>query len=306
MDKKKILALFSLVIILVFIGYIVYDTVKRDRKAAETVTGINDTMPGDKWQISTVIDVQEGLKAVTATTEGNIYAGGESFIVSYDNQLNKLWQIETPTRITALAMNGDTLFAASEEVIYLVSPGGEIISEWGPYEANCLITSASANKDYLAIADAGNKIVFIIKKDGEVHAMIGHFGEKLLIPSPYFDVYLTEDNRLYMAHTGKFRIETWTTDGRFVASFGEPGYGTEAFCGCCNPAHFTVVPQGFVTAEKGINRIKILGAIGGFVEYVSSVNDFVASAPLDVASADGKIIYGANSADSKLYVFKRK
>ena len=306
MAKKKILALFSLVIILVFIGYIVYDTVKRDRKPAETVTGINDTVPGDKWQISTVIDVQEGLKAVTATTEGNIYAGGESFIVSYDNQLNKLWQIETPTRITALAMNGDTLFAASEEVIYLVSPGGEIISEWGPYEANCLITSASANKDYLAIADAGNKIVFIIKKDGEVHAMIGHFSEKLLIPSPYFDVYLTEDNRLYMAHTGKFRIETWTTDGFFVSSFGEPGYGPEAFCGCCNPAHFTVVPQGFVTAEKGINRIKILGAIGGFVEYVSSVNDFVASAPLDVASADGKIIYGANSADSKLYVFKRK
>ena len=306
MAKKKILALFSLVIILVFIGYIVYDTVKRDRKPAETVTGINDTMPGDKWQISTVIDVQEGLKAVTATTEGNIYAGGESFIVSYDNQLNKLWQIETPTRITALAMNGDTLFAASEEVIYLVSPGGEIISEWGPYEANCIITSASANKDYLAIADAGNKIVFIIKKDGEVHAMIGHFSEKLLIPSPYFDVYLTEDNRLYMAHTGKFRIETWTTDGFFVSSFGEPGYGPEAFCGCCNPAHFTVVPQGFVTAEKGINRIKILGAIGGFVEYVSSVNDFVASTPLDVASADGKIIYGANSADSKLYVFKRK
>ena len=306
MAKKKILALFSLVIILVFIGYIVYDTVKRDRKPAETVTGINDTVPGDKWQISTVIDVQEGLKAVTATTEGNIYAGGESFIVSYDNQLNKLWQIETPTRITALAMNGDTLFAASEEVIYLISPGGEILSEWGPYEANCIITSASANKDYLAIADAGNKIVFIIKKDGEVHAMIGHFGEKLLIPSPYFDVYLTEDNRLYMAHTGKFRIETWTTDGFFVSSFGEPGYGPEAFCGCCNPAHFTVVPQGFVTAEKGINRIKILGAIGGFVEYVSSVNDFVASAPLDVASADGKIIYGANSADSKLYVFKRK
>jgi len=306
MAKKKILALFSLVIILVFIGYIVYDTVKRDRKPAETVTGINDTVPGDKWQISKVIDVQEGLKAVTATTEGNIYAGGESFIVSYDNQLNKLWQIETPTRITALAMNGDTLFAASEEVIYLVSPGGEIISEWGPYEANCLITSASANKDYLAIADAGNKTVFIIKKDGEVHAMIGHFGEKLLIPSPYFDVYLTEDNRLYMAHTGKFRIETWTTDGRFVASFGESGSGPEAFCGCCNPAHFTVVPQGFVTAEKGINRIKILGAIGGFVEYVSSVNDFVASTPLDVASVDGKIIYGANSADSKLYVFKRK
>jgi hypothetical protein len=306
MDKKKILALFSLVIILAFIGYIVYDTVKSDRKPAETVTSINDTVPGDKWQISTVIEVQEGLKAVTATSDGNIYAGGDSYIVCYNNQLNKLWQIETPTRVTALATYGDTLFATSEEVIYLINSSGEIICEWGPYEANCLITSASANKDYLAVADAGNKIVFIIKKDGEVHSMIGHFGEKLLIPSPYFDVYLTEDNKLYMAHIGKFRIETWTTDGWFVSSFGESGTTPDAFCGCCNPAHFTFVQQGFITAEKGINRIKILGPIGEFIEYVSSVNDFVASAPLDVTSPDGKIIYGANPADSKLYVFERK
>ncbi len=306
MDKKKFLALFSLLIILAFIGYIVYDTIKDDRKPAETVISINDTVPGDKWHISAVIDVDEGLKAVTATSDGNIYAGGESFISRYDSHLNKLWQIETPTRITALAMNGDTLFAASEEVIYLVNSSGEIISEWGPYEANCLITSASANKDYLAIADAGNKTVFILKKDGEVISMIGHFGEKLLIPSPFFDVFLTEDNRLYMAHTGKFRIETWTIDGRFISSLGEPGSTPEAFCGCCNPAHFTVVPQGFITAEKGINRIKILGPLGGFIEYVSSVNDFIASAPLDIASADGKTIYGANPGDSKLYVFERK
>jgi hypothetical protein len=306
MDKKKIQALFALVIILAFIGYIVYDTVKSDRKPVETATSTNDTVPGDKWRISMAIDVREGLKAVTSTSDGIVYAGGESFIVCYDSELKELWQIETPARITALAVYGDTVFATSEELIYLISTDGEIISEWGPYEANCLITSASANKEYLAVADAGNKIVFIIQKDGEVHSMIGHFGDKLLIPSPYFDVYLTDDNKLYMAHTGKFRIETWTTDGVYVSSFGEPGSAPGYFCGCCNPAHFTAVPQGFITAEKGINRIKILGPIGGFIEYVSSVNEFVASAPLDVTSPDGKIIYGAHPADSKLYVFERK
>ena len=306
MDRKKILALFSLVIILAFIGYIVYDTVRSDRKPAETTTTTNDTLPDDKWRISMALDVREGLKAVTSTSDGMVYAGGESFIVCYDSQLKELWQIETPERITALAVSGDTLFATSEELIYLINPVGEIISEWGPYDADCLITSASANKEYLAIADAGNKIVFIIQKDGEVHSMIGHFGDRLLIPSPYFDVYLTDDNKLYMAHTGKFRIETWTTDGVYVSSFGEPGSAPGYFCGCCNPAHFTVVPQGFITAEKGINRIKILGPIGGFIEYVSSVNDFVASSPLDVTSPDGEIIYGAHPADSKLYVFEKK
>ena len=306
MERKKILALISLAIILTFIGYIVYDTVRSERKSTEILSTRNDKGPSDQWQISQVVELQKGLKAVTAASDGKIYAGGESFIVSFDSSLKKLWQIETAGMTTALAISGDTLFAASEETICLVSPSGEIINEWGPYEAKSLFTSLSANKNYLAVADASNKIIFIIKKDGEVHSMIGQSDEKLLIPSPYFDVFLTDDNTLFFAHTGKYRIEKWTIGGEFISSFGESGSDPDKFCGCCNPAHFTIIPGAYITAEKGINRIKITGLSGEFVEYVSSANDFIASVPLDVSSADGKTIYGANPADSKLYVFRRK
>jgi hypothetical protein len=191
-------------------------------------------------------------------------------------------------------------------MIFLLSKDGRMLTEWGPYEANCLITSVSANKGYLAIADASNKTVFILNKDGVVVSMIGNFGERLLIPSPYFDVSLTDDNVLFMAHTGNFRIETRNINGDILSAFGEPGSAPEDFCGCCNPAHFAVIPQGFVTAEKGINRIKILSTEGKFLEFVNSENEFIPSVPLDVASSDGKIIYAANPADSKLYVFVRK
>ena len=34
-------------------------------------------------------------------------------------------------------------------------------------------------------------------------------------------------------------------------------------------------------------------------------NDFIPSIPLDVASADGKTIYAANSVNNTLYIFKR-
>ena len=91
-----------------------------------------------------------------------------------------------------------------------------------------------------------------------------------------------------------------------TSSFGEPGMAPGAFCGCCNPAHFVITPDGFITAEKGINRIKVLDRKGDFVEFVSSENKFVPSIPLDLASADGKTLYAANPADSKLYVFSRK
>jgi hypothetical protein len=80
----------------------------------------------------------------------------------------------------------------------------------------------------------------------------------------------------------------------------------EYFCGCCAPAHFALIPQGFVTAEKGINRIKILNTKGEFVEFVNSKNSFIKSVPLDLASADGITIYGVYPGDSKLYVFNRK
>ena len=57
---------------------------------------------------------------------------------------------------------------------------------------------------------------------------------------------------------------------------------------------------------SGINRIKILGESGEFIEFVSSKNDFLPSVPLDLASVDGNTIYAANPYDSKLYIFKRK
>ena len=85
-----------------------------------------------------------------------------------------------------------------------------------------------------------------------------------------------------------------------------PGTAPEAFCGCCNPAHFVLTKDGFITAEKGINRIKLITNEGKFVEFVSSENKFIPSIPLDLAATDGNTIFAANPADGKLYVFKRR
>ncbi|MCU0456244.1 MAG: hypothetical protein MUE74_08075 [Bacteroidales bacterium] len=304
--NKKIVAAVSLLVILTFIGYIVFDTARNGSDANEEAVPVAKDNPPDQWMVANTLFVKEGLRAVAVGHEGTVYAGGDSFIKCFSSEMEELWNLAIPGKITALAAGDSILFAASEDIIYLVSMNGKISGEWGPYEAGSFFTSITSNKDYVAAADAVNKIVFIIKKDGEVASMVGHFGEKLIIPSPYFDVCLTPDNTLYMAHTGSFRIEKRSIDGILTDTYGKSGQGPEDFCGCCNPAHFTIIPQGFLTAEKGINRIKILNPDGGFIEYVSSVNDFIASVPLDIASADGITIYGANPADSKLYVFVKK
>jgi hypothetical protein len=305
--KRKLIALISLLTILAFIGFIVIDTIRSEPEPKVQEQGSQDKMIQDKWFVFNSLLVSEGhLKAVAACTNGDIIAAGESFVSCYNGSLEQKWTLKMPSGITAVAACGDTIFAASVELVYLISADGKLIDEWGPYEASSSITSISAFGQNIAFADAGNKRIFVLKKNGEVITMIGQSEKWFIIPSLYFDVALSEGNVLFAANTGNRRIETWTITGKFLEKFGEPGTAPGAFCGCCNPAHFAVIPQGFVTSEKGINRIKILDQYGVFVEYVSSRNSFTPSIPLDVASNDGITIYAANPSDGKIYVYKKR
>jgi DNA-binding beta-propeller fold protein YncE len=302
---KKPAAVFSLIIILAFMVYMIYDAARGSggtEKPAATTTGEYEA----DWIIEKTYSLPSGsLTSVAVAEDGMVFLGGDAFVSALDQNLDVLWSLETEGKITALAVTGDTVYASTTETIFLVSSSGKLITEWGPYEGNSIITSLSASPQHVVIADAGNKRVFVLDREGEVLKMMGQGDEKFIIPSAYFDAAVSGD-LVFAANTGNRRIETWSIDGRKRTEFGEPGTSPGAFCGCCNPAHFALIPQGFITAEKGINRIKILDRDGIFIEFVSVNNDFNQSIPLDVASVDGETIYAANSFDNKLYVFKRK
>ncbi|TAL59274.1 MAG: hypothetical protein EPN88_17490 [Bacteroidetes bacterium] len=305
--NKKFVAIVSVLIILAFIGYMIFDSIRPERSAGnESKTSTADSIP-EAWQISNEFKTEEGaLKAVTVSPAGNIYLGGDSFVSCYNKDLKLVWNLKTVSPVTSLSNYGDTILASTMDLILVISSKGDKIDEWGPFEDNSIITCVTSNRSNVAFADAGNKMVFILDKKGMVNRLIGQNDGQFVIPSPYFDVALDQDNTLFVANTGRRRVETRSKDGVLKGYFGEPGTAPGAFCGCCNPAHFILIPDGFVTAEKGINRIKILNRKGEFVEWVSSKNDFVRYLPLDLASADGKTIYAANPADSKLYIFTRK
>ena len=305
--NKKLTTTVIIVLMLVFTGYILIDVVLRHRPVPVSTDESTSSSVSDQWIIKKVFEPGKGqLNAVAASADNHIILGGEPFIACYDSDFNLLWEFETGMPVTALAVSGERVYAAVQEIILVLNMKGEKIEEWGPFENNSMITSLSANETYVAFADAANRTIFILDKDGIVKKLIGKSEEPFVIPSFYFDVALGSDNKIFVANTGNKRIETRNMDGKILSFFGESGTGPEDFCGCCNPAHFAVIPGGFITAEKGINRIKILDNNGEFVEFVSSVNDFVPPLPLDIASPDGKIIYGTNPADSKLYVFERK
>lgn len=304
--NKKLISILSVLVIIVFIGYIIFDVSRSSGSEKVEVKKADSTAIPDAWAISREFTVSDGTLEAVSVSADKIYLGGDSFVSCFDNDLKLIWNLKTPAPVTSLSNSGDSVFASTATQILVIDKGGKLLSEWGPFEDSSLITSVTSNKKYVAIADAGSRVVFILDKGGEVKKMIGQGDKQFVIPSPYFEVVLDMDNNLFTANTGKHRVETRNINGDILSFFGHPGTGPNYFCGCCAPPHFIVLPNGFVTAEKGINRIKILDKQGEFVEFVSSHNNFIKSVPLDLASIDGKTIYAAYPGESKLYVYNRK
>ena len=297
-----------ILLLLVFIGYMVFDLVFKT-EVPETVTEpLTDTVIIDQWYVDKVHTTEEGrLIAVAALRNGGLILGGDSFVECLSPELEVQWKSETESAVTAVAASTDRVYAAVANTIQVFDLTGKLIADWGPYEQKSYITSVSANDSYIAFADMASKTVFVLDTGGEVKYFVGRTGEPFVIPSPYFDVALDKDNVLYVVNTGKFRIERRSIEGNIIDSFGEAGLAPEYFCGCCNPSHFALYKDGYVTAEKGLNRIKLLDKEGSFIEFVSSKNSFLPPEPLDLAvSYDGTTIFGAYPAKSELYVFKRK
>ncbi len=304
--NKKLTTVFSVLIVIAFIAYIIYDSSHSSGiEKIQAKTESSDTLQ-DRWSLTDIIPVTEGsLRAISVAQDGNVIAGGVSFISIYGKDHRLIRSIRTDSAVISLCTFGDTIFASTHDQILVYTMNGRLAEEWGPFESKSYITSVSANSSYIAYADAGNRMIVILDRKGRVERIIGQNDGQFIVPSPYFDIAISKDGNLIVANTGQRRIETRSASGELLSMFGEPGTAPEAFCGCCNPAHFAIMPEGFVTAEKGINRIKILDRNGRFVEFVSSKNKFLSSEPLDVAVFSEKVIYAANPADSRIYKFIR-
>jgi len=220
--NKKLLSFFAVFIILVFIGYMIFDTIRPEGFVKNPEIPVETEYISDSWMISNELLIEQGsLNAVTVSQNGNIYVGGDSFVSCYNKDLQLVWNLITPYPITSLSNYGDTIYAATMELILIISSEGILSQEWGPFEYNGIITSVASNSSYIAFADAGNKMVFILDKTGDVKTLIGPSGEQFIVPSPYFDVALGPDNYLFVANTGHRRVETRTIEGEVLSYFGD-------------------------------------------------------------------------------------
>jgi sugar lactone lactonase YvrE len=217
------------------------------------------------------------VRGLAVGPEDRIYVAGESLIRVFEADGRRVTEIPVKGEPSCLGLGGNEhehpgrLYVGADQRILVFDPDGAVIGTWTDgLNDKSVLTSLAVAEDAVFAADAGNRVVLrfdldgtLLRRIGEIDAARGIRG--FVIPSPHFDVAVTADGLVRIANPGARRIETFTADGGFLGQWGKASADIEGFFGCCNPADFTVLPDGrFVTAEKGIPRVKIYGSQGEF------------------------------------------
>ncbi len=157
---------------------------------------------------------------------------------------------------------------------------GNLLNKWKSFGERSVITSLAVTDKAVYVADAGNRIVYQCNTNGDVLLKIGEKNELkgvpgYIIPSPYLDLAIDDSGFLWVANTGRHSLENYNKDGSIRTSWGKASLKIDGFCGCCNPAEFTILPDNsFITSEKGMPRIKLYDQHGVFKGIVASPDMF--------------------------------
>ena len=270
-------------------------------------------------------------RAVAVGPEDRVYVAGDRAIAVFDAKGGKRAEFALPDEPRCLAVAGAThaspgrIYVGMKNHVEVLDAAGKRLAAWEDLGAKANLTSIAVGPQDVFVADAGNRIVYRYDPAGKRLAEIGKRDPAkdtlgFIIPSPHFDLALTADARLRVANPGRHRIEGYSADGTLEGYWGESGTQTDRFCGCCNPASFAILPDGrFVTAEKGLPRVKVYREDGAFDCVVAGPETFATTATileetrdelrlpvLDVAAdAQGRVLV-LDPAAGKVRVFEPK
>lgn len=254
----------------------------------------------------------ERARNITACPDGSMIVCGTGGIRKLADDGRALLEVPLPDPVysTAVLTTGGIL-AGRAGKITRISPQGEVIEDWGAFSNKLLPTSIAAAGERILVADAGERVVLVIDKNGKTMARIGGRDEEknirgFVIPSPYFCVRMAPDGLLRVTNPGEHLIEAFTMDGDLEQSWGKGSFAVEGFCGCCNPVSFDIFPDGsYVTCEKGLPRVKLYDSHGGFTGLVAGPEafpEYLKEANAGTPHTLGSGIYAAITNDGRVLV----
>ncbi len=257
------------------------------------------------------IKVDVGETGGIATTNGAIYlaAGNSVKTLSPDGKLISEFQIEEHPR--NIAVNDNQVVVGYEKSFTAYTLKGEKLYQSGTINDSTVVTSLAIWNNHVIVADAGKRRIWIFNQDKKIKEIEGVSGAKNLhgfvIPSPYFDVAVNPDNELWAANTGMHTLQQYDENGNLVRSWEKISLQIEGFSGCCNPAHFTFLPDGrFVTSEKGMPRIKIYKSDGTLESVVAPPDKFKEDGHAAEVATIGETVVALDYDKKMIRIFEKK
>ena len=195
-----------------------------------------------------------------------------------------------------------TIYLLYPTEIELYSLDGQKKSGWEACSHHSDYCAFTTSKEYVFVTDAANKEVVQYNKQGGLVRFIKS-PQGFIIPSYSFDIININDT-IYCSNSGRHRIESYTLDGKFIASFGKSGTQAGAFAGCCNPVYLTKSANGHIlTSEKGNPRISCYGKDGTFRTILFDNNSLGGGTDAYKMRVSGENIYIANRRTISEYRF---
>ncbi|MGE5394783.1 MAG: hypothetical protein ACM3P1_08560 [Candidatus Saccharibacteria bacterium] len=250
-----------------------------------------------------------------AVADKQIIIVTEKQLIKYDYSGKELLKKELVDTADCVATDKEgNIWVGNRHFVTLLDQNGNVQKRWDSFGDQSVITSLAVAGDKVYVADAGNRIVYECNDIGQILSKIGKKDSikgipGYVIPSPYFDLAVDDNNYLWVVNPGRHSFENYNHDGSLRTSWGLTSFKIEGFSGCCNPAHMAIMADNsFITSEKGMPRIKLYGQHGDFQGVVASPEMFDEGSYLapDIAIDADQRVVALDFERKQVRIFERK
>jgi hypothetical protein len=225
---------------------------------------------------------ETGMKGLTgiSVSDNRVVVCGNKMIAVFDTMGTRIGSFSIDSASTCVAVYDNDIFTGIGSGAAKYDFAGRLTARFNAPSDGSYITSITANSEFVFMADAGRRRILKFTKSGNLLQEIGKKDsisgfEGFVIPSPYFDIAYGGFNDLWIVNPGKLQLENFSISGKKRSDWGEELADDYRFTGCCNPAHFALLPDGsFVTYEKGNDKIKVFDPTGKFRGLVAGAGSF--------------------------------
>lgn len=259
------------------------------------------------------------IKLGEAALKGMAFSEGKLFVIS-----DSLLRIISTHGVLGQEMNlgdsprcihvsGETIYLGFQDYVVQYHIDGRLIKSWDSFGENTVITSIASLEDWVFVADAGNRRVLRLDTHGNLEDQFegkrnAADAHGFIIPSAYFDLAVYQDE-LWVVNPGMHALENYTPEGTLRGFWEKASMKIDGFSGCCNPAQICIDRQGnFITAEKGLVRIKIYKPSGELIGVIAPPDKFKSGtyyAP-EVAVDEQGTVYALDFETKMIRIFEKK